>query len=51
MTMRPGTTVETSDDVHDAQLVERMLGEMPANVAGTPRRCSREPAAPGLTAT
>jgi hypothetical protein len=47
-TMRPGTLVETSDDVHDAQLVERMLGQAFANGARTPRRGSREPVvAPG----
>jgi hypothetical protein len=34
--------VETSDDVHDAQLVERMLGQALATVARTPRRCSRD---------
>jgi hypothetical protein len=43
--MRPGTTAETSDDVHAAQLVGRMLGQVSANVAATPRRCSREPVA------
>jgi hypothetical protein len=26
--MKPGTTVETSDDVHAAPLVERRLGQM-----------------------
>jgi hypothetical protein len=43
--MRPGPTVETSDDVHAAQLVERALGQASTNLAATPRRCSREPAA------
>ncbi len=43
--MRPGTTVETSDDVHAAQVVARVLGQVSANVAATPRRCSREPVA------
>jgi hypothetical protein len=41
--MRPGTTVETSDDVPDAQLVERLRGQAFATVARTPRRGSREP--------
>ena len=49
--MRPGTTVETSEDVHDAPLVERMLGQAFANVARTPRRCSREPVACAQTPT
>jgi hypothetical protein len=43
--VRPGSTVETSDDVHAAQFVERALGEAFTNLAATPRRCSREPAA------
>lgn len=48
--MKPGTTVETSDDVHAARLVERMVGQVSANVAATRRRCSREPVAPKLEA-
>jgi hypothetical protein len=30
--------VETSDDVHAVQFVERMLGHVSTNVAATPRR-------------
>jgi len=37
--------VETSDDVQAAQLVERARGEASTNLAVTPRRCSRDPAA------
>ena len=44
-TMRPGPTVETSNDVQAVHLVERALGEASTNLAATPRRCSREPAA------
>jgi hypothetical protein len=42
--VRPGPTVETSDDVRAAQFVERALGET-SNLAVTPRRCPGEPAA------
>jgi hypothetical protein len=42
--VRPGPTVETSDDVHAAQFVERALGEA-SNSAATPRRYPGDPAA------
>ena len=32
-TMRPGPTIETNDDVHVAQFVERALGEASTNLA------------------
>ena len=45
MTMRPGTTAETSDDGRVTLLVERTLGKPFASLAATPRRYSREPVA------
>jgi hypothetical protein len=41
--MRPGTTIKTSDDFHDARLVERTLGQAFANVCADTARLFERP--------